>query len=114
MARCDRGYLCAVCGHEVENLTDSVLYLLYVLGEIPAEQLHRLPERHIRCEPSLAQYIDDAGFASVTCEGPFDRRTLDAEFATGEVQRVTAGWRRLQSIPGSGMTILDYPLSDSY
>ena len=35
MARCDQGYLCEVCGAEVEEITESDLYLAYVLGEVP-------------------------------------------------------------------------------
>ncbi len=52
MARCERGYLCAVCGHEVEELQDSELYLRYVLGEVEWDMLHKFPERHIRCNPA--------------------------------------------------------------
>ena len=37
MARCDQGYLCAVCGAEVEEMTESELYLAYVLGEVGAQ-----------------------------------------------------------------------------
>ena len=65
MARCDEGYLCEVCGTDVAAIAESDLYLRYVLGEVPLEQLHLLPERHIRCNPGLAQYIVDADFAAV-------------------------------------------------
>ena len=41
MARCERGYLCEVCGGEVEELTESDLYLRYVLGEVDPELLHQ-------------------------------------------------------------------------
>ncbi len=51
MARCERGYLCEVCGAEVEEIIDSDLYLAYVLGEVPSEELHLRHERHIRCNP---------------------------------------------------------------
>ena len=37
MARCDEGYRCEVCGRDVEAVTDSDLYLRYVLGEVPLE-----------------------------------------------------------------------------
>ena len=33
MARCEKGYLCSVCGQDVEAITESELYLQYVLGE---------------------------------------------------------------------------------
>jgi hypothetical protein len=112
MARCERGYLCEVCGREVEALTDSDLYLRYVLGEVPPEQLHLLPERHIRCNPSLAQYIADPAFAPVRCEGFFAREGLDAAFVAAEEERVTAGWRRLQELPALGLPITEYPLPE--
>ena len=71
MAKCERGYLCEVCGQDVAEITESDLYLRYVLGEVPPEVLHRLPERHVRCNPVLAQFIADPSFAPVRCDGPF-------------------------------------------
>ena len=65
MALCEQGYLCDVCGQEVEEMTDSDLYLRYVLGEVHPEQLHLLRERHIRCNPVTAQFIVDPGFEPV-------------------------------------------------
>jgi hypothetical protein len=112
MARCEQGYLCEVCGKDVEAITDSDLYLRYVLGEVPPEQLHLLPERHIRCNPELAQYIVDPAFAPVRCEGFFAKEALDAAFVAQEEQRVTRGWRRLQEIPSLGIPITEYPLPE--
>ena len=57
MAKCDEGYLCDVCGQDVAELTDSDLYLRYVIGLLDPEVLHTTKERHIRCNPTLAQYI---------------------------------------------------------
>ena len=111
MAKCDEGYRCEVCGRDVEAIVDSDLYLRYVLGEVPLELLHRLPERHIRCNSALSQYISDASFESVMCEGPFGKAELDAAFVLAEEQRVTRGWRRLQAIPRLGLTVPEYPLS---
>jgi hypothetical protein len=110
MARCDQGYLCEVCRKDVEEIVDSDLYLRYVLGEVPIFRLHQLPERHIRCNPALAQYIVDAAFEPVVCEGPFDKQTFDAGFVAAEEARVTRGWRRLQDIPRLGVAIDEYPL----
>ena len=42
MAGCERGYLCAVCGQEVEEITESDLYLRYVLGEVEWERAESL------------------------------------------------------------------------
>jgi hypothetical protein len=111
MAKCDEGYRCDVCGRDVEAVTESDLYLRYVLGEVPLEQLHLWPERHVRCNPALAQYIADPAFEPVTCPGPFGKADLDPEFVRDEERRVTRGWRRLQAIPTLGLTIAEYPLS---
>jgi hypothetical protein len=110
MARCEQGYLCEVCGQEVEDITQSDLYLAYVLGEVPAEELHLRKERHMRCNPERAQYISDPGFPPVVCDGFFDKRSLDAEYVAAEEARVTRGWRRLQEIPSLNIPIIDYPL----
>lgn len=111
MARCDEGYLCEVCGADVAAITESDLYLRYVLGEVPLERLHLQPERHIRCNPALAQYIVDGGFEPVVCDGPFAKAFLDAAFVAAEEARVTRAWRRLQAIPKLGLTIPEYPLA---
>jgi hypothetical protein len=111
MARCDEGYRCEVCGEDVEVVTDSDLYLRYVLGEVPLELLHRLPERHLRCNPALAQYVVDPGFPPVACDGPFGKAGMDPGFVAAEEQRVTRGWQRLQAIPTMGVTIAEYPLA---
>jgi hypothetical protein len=110
MARCEQGYLCDVCGGEVGEITESDLYLRYVLREVPPEQLHLLPERHIRCNPALAQYIVDPAFEPVRCEGVFAKEQMDPEFVAAEEARVTRGWRRLQELPRLGLAIIDYPL----
>ncbi len=112
MARCEEGYLCDVCGQEVEAITESDLYLRYVLGEVPPERLPRSRERHLRCNPAVAQFIVDAAFPPVRCEGPFAKEGLDAAFVLQEEQRVTRGWRRLQSLPTLGLTIDQYPLPE--
>ena len=111
MARCDEGYRCEVCGSDVLAVTDSDLYLRYVLGEIPLERLHVSPERHLRCNPTLTQYIVAADFVPIVCEGVFAKTWLDPEFVAGEELRVTRGWRRLQAIPTLGLTIAEYPLA---
>jgi hypothetical protein len=111
VARCDEGYRCEVCGRDVEAVTDSDLYLRYVLGEVPLELLHRSPERHIRCNPALAQYISDPEFEPVACPGAFDKAGFDPEYVAGEEARVTRGWRRLRAIPALGLAIAEYPLA---
>jgi hypothetical protein len=113
MAVCDQGYLCEVCGQEVDDLVDSDLYLRYVLGEIEPDVLHKVPERHIRCNPSRAQFIVAQGFEPVVVEGPFDKAELDAEFVADEETRVTRGYLRLCELMGQeGVSLLDYPLPE--
>jgi hypothetical protein len=113
MAQCDEGYLCDVCREEVDAITESDLYLRYVLGEVHPEQLHRTKERHIRCNPILAQFVVDAEFEPVHCSGAFAKDQLDPEFVAQEEQRVTRGWKRLQELPGLGLTtIQEYPLPE--
>ena len=112
MAKCDEGYLCEVCGEEVEHLTDSDLYLRYVIGMIDPETLHTTPERHIRCNPVLAQFIQDDEFEDIIIDGEFDRRRLDPEFANQREQLVTRGWRRLKELADLDLPIVDYPLPE--
>jgi hypothetical protein len=111
MASCEQGYICAACGREVEEIHESDLYLRYVLGEVKAEELDRLPERHIRCDPVLAQFIVVEGFLPVVVEeGPFAKVALDPQFVAEEEQRVTRGYMRLQELSARDLSIWDYPL----
>ena len=108
--KCDEGYVCEVCGRDVEAITESDLYLRYVLGEVPLERLHVQPERHIRCNPSLAQFIVDHQFEPVSCVGPFAKASLDPDYVAEQQLRVTAAWKRLQAIPTLGIAVTDYPI----
>ena len=112
MARCDQGYLCDVCGEDVEQITESDLYLRYVLGEVSPLVLPKERERHIRCNPAMAQYIVDPAFDAMRCEGMFAKETLDAAFVREQEERVTRAWRRLQEIPTLGIPITEYPLPE--
>ena len=112
MARCEEGYLCDVCGRDVEAITESDLYLRYVLGEVPPLTLPTQRERHIRCNPATAQYIVDADFPPLRCDGLFAKALLDAEFVKEQETKVTRAWRRLQEIPRLGIPIPEYPLPE--
>jgi hypothetical protein len=109
MAGCERGYLCTICGQDVEEIVDSELYLRYVLGDVEWEALDRSPERHIRCNPILAQFIVDDGFGTVEVDGPFAKAQLDPEFVRTEEARITSGYRRLQELNGASLPISAYP-----
>src|SRR5580693_3345097 len=112
MAKCEEGYLCDVCGGDVDGLAESDLYLRYVIGLLDPETLHTTKERHIRCNPALAQFIVADDFEPLTVEGPFDKRLLDPLFVRQRETLVTRGWRRLHELAGLDLPILDYPLPE--
>jgi hypothetical protein len=112
VAVCEQGYLCEVCGGDVADIIESDLYLRYVLGEVDPETLHVRPERHIRCNPILAQFIVDARFEPVSVEGVFAKSQLDPVFVTTEEARVTRGYQRLLELPALGLPIVEYPLPE--
>jgi len=112
MAKCEEGYLCDVCGGDVAEITDSDLYLRYVIGEVDPETLHTKRERHIRCNPVLAQFIADDDFEPVVVEGEFDKRRLDPGYVRERQSLVTRGWRRLKEVAGLDLPIVDYPLPE--
>jgi len=112
MARCEQGYLCEVCGDEVEDLTESDLYLRYVIGDIDARALLSAPERHIRCNPVQAQFIVDANFEPVMVEGPFAKQGLDSDDVHRREELITRGWRRLQELRQLSIAVSDYPLPE--
>ena len=114
MAKCDEGYLCSICGGDVENITQSDLYLRYVTGMLDAELLHAEPERHIRCNPTLAQFIVAEDFEAVQVEGDFDKSQLDQAHVRQRESLVTRGWQRLKEIRSLGeVSILEFPLPEA-
>src|SRR2546421_12795177 len=112
MVACEQGYLCDVCGKDVEAITESDLYLRYVMGEVSPLELPRQRERHIRCNPATAQYIVDTAFEPVRCDGVFAKESLDRGHVREQEERVTRAWRRLQEIPNLGIPIPEYPLPE--
>jgi len=112
MAKCEQGYLCDVCGKDVEDVTDSDLYLRYIMGQVRPDQLHRTPERHVRCNPTVAQFIVDPAFEPVRVEGPFAKLTLDPAYVAEQELLVTRAWRRLQEIASQPVHLIDYPLPE--
>ncbi len=112
MAKCEEGYLCDVCGGDVEAITDSDLYLRFVIGLLDPETLHTTRERHIRCNPVLAQFIVDAEFEAITVEGDFDKRRLDAAYVRERESLLSRGYRRLREVAGLDLPIIDYPLPE--
>ena len=114
MARCEQGYLCDVCGQEVESIRESDLYLRFVIGELPSRHLLAAPERHLRCNPVNAQFIDAPDFPPVVVEGDFDRRLFDPDFVQQRTLLVTRGWLRLQELADRAQTVPlpEYPLEE--
>ena len=115
MAKCDEGYRCEVCGKDVGRLIDSDLYLRYVIGELDPEVLHTSPERHIRCNPVLAQFIEHPDFEPVVLGDDFSRSHLDADFVRRRVALLTRGYQRLLEIAGdeSNRDVTAYPLPEA-
>ncbi len=112
MAACDTGYICDVCGKDVEAIVESDLYLRYIMGEVSPLALPKQRERHIRCNAAIAQYIVDPAFEPMVCESMFAKANLDAEYVRTQEALVTRAWRRLQEIPTLGLTIPEYPLPE--
>ncbi len=116
MARCDQGYLCRICGEEVESITDSELYLRYVIGEIDPETLHLSPECHLRCAPAFSQFISDSRFdPTVEVDGAFSKLELDGEFVRAREKLVNRGYDRLWAIRSERrkpLTVVEYPLPE--
>ncbi len=112
MAKCDQGYLCEVCGDEVPDITDSDLYLRFILGEIDGRALLAAPERHLRCNPVVAQFIVDPSFEPVVVEGPFGKQQLDSDDVARREELVTRGWRRLQEVRDLNIPFNEYPLPE--
>ncbi|MEL6105677.1 MAG: hypothetical protein AAFU85_06570 [Planctomycetota bacterium] len=112
--RCDEGYRCEVCGEDVTSIVESDLYLRYVIGELDPEVLHTTPERHIRCNPVLAQFIGDDSFEPVRVDGPMSLDHLDQGFVEERRVLITRGYRRLQEIPHwpGDRDITTYPLPE--
>ena len=116
MARCDQGYLCRVCGEEVENITDSQLYLSYVIGEIDPEKLHQTPECHLQCSPAFSQFIADSRFCLKNPVGSdFDKSNLDSIYVIQRSNLITRGYSRLWSIREERrkpLTVVEYLLPE--
>src|SRR5207253_9865386 len=113
MAKCEQGYLCDVCGSDVEAMTDSDLYLRYILGEVRPEELHVSRERHIRCNPVLAQFIVDPSFQPVTCPGAFAKEFLVPNSVAEQEERVTRACGACHSCRVPGLRFWKYPCREA-
>ena len=112
MAKCDEGYPCRVCGEDVENILVSDLYLRYVIGEVDPEVLHTSEEGHVRCNPTLAQFIVHDEFEPVIVEGMMNKSELDPAFVELRESLVTRGWVRLVELSQIELPIKEYPLPE--
>jgi hypothetical protein len=115
MAKCDEGYLCEVCGNDVSSIVESDLYLRFVIGELDPEVLHTSPERHIRCNPVLAQFIDHENFAPLILSSDLAKERLDAEYVAARQTLVTRGYARLLEIASTegDRDVTAYPLPEA-
>ncbi|MCP4172937.1 MAG: hypothetical protein GY758_19430 [Fuerstiella sp.] len=114
MAKCDQGYLCEICGEEVASIRESDLYLRYVTGQMNSRELLASPERHLRCNAVVGQFIVHRDFDMVTVDGPFSKTEMDAIFVTEQESLITRGWRRLQELAelADTLPLSDYPLPE--
>jgi hypothetical protein len=114
MAPCDQGYLCDVCGEEVVSIRESDLYLRFVTGQIESRELLAAQERHLVCNPVVAQFIAAPAFESVDVDGPFSLRELDDQYVHEQSELITRGWHRLQELAQVAQTlsISEYPLPE--
>jgi hypothetical protein len=113
MAKCDEGYRCEVCGEDVTSIVDSDLYLRYVIGELDPEVLHTSAERHIRCNPVLAQFIRHDDFEAVIVLGEWSLTGLDPGNVHRRTALVSRGYARLLEITASegDRDVTAYPLA---
>ncbi|MEM6468840.1 MAG: hypothetical protein AAF802_04675 [Planctomycetota bacterium] len=113
--KCDEGYRCEVCGQDVTSIVESDLYLRFVIGELDPETLHTSAERHIRCNPILAQFISADDFEPVTVRGEMAKESLDAEFVRERIKLVTRGYKRLQEVSrwDGDRDLREYPLPEA-
>ena len=114
MAKCDQGYLCDVCGEEVKNIRVSDLYLRFVTGQIDSQQLLGSAERHLLCNPIVAQFIVDENFDAPTAEGAFSKAELDSAYVADQEELLSRGWRRLQELYkiSAETPLNEYPLPE--
>lgn len=115
MAKCDEGYRCGVCGEDVSSIVESDLYLRYVIGELDPEVLHTSVERHIRCNPVLAQFIQHDDFQRVVVEGAFSLEQLDGDYVAMRTELVSRGYARLHEIAATAgdRDVTAYPLPEA-
>lgn len=96
------------------SIVDSDLYLRFVIGELDPEVLHTSPERHIRCNPVLAQFIEHESFEIVRVSGEFAAELLDEEFRRARALLVTRGYQRLLEIAAMDhRDVTEYPLPEA-
>lgn len=98
MAKCDQGYLCDVCGEEVTDIRESDLYLRFITGQIDSQKLLGSPERHLNCNPVVAQFIVADEFPAPEVAGAFSKAELETDYVREQEELMTVGWQRLQEL----------------
>jgi len=84
-----------------------------VIGLLDPELLHAQPEKHIGCNPALAQFIVDDKFTSIEVDEDFAKHNLDPDFVAQREVLVTRGWHRLKELKALGeVSILEFPLPE--
>ena len=82
-------------------------------GKVDPEVLHTTPERHIRCNPVLAQFISDERFTPVVVEGEMALSQLDTDYVASQTRLVSRAYQRLWELKNvEGVSILEFPLPE--
>ena len=112
---CCGNYRFTTCGEDVTGIVESDLYLRFVIGELDPEVLHTSPERHIRCNPVLAQFIRHDRFEPVLLTGDLSCDGLDPDFVLRRTEWVTRGYARLLEIAATDgdRDVTAYPLPEA-
>ena len=80
---------------------------------IDPELLHATPDKHIRCNPALAQFIVAEDFDPVVVEDEFSKSNLDKVYVQKREKLVTRGWVRLGELKQmQDASILEFPLPE--
>lgn len=88
MAKCDEGYLCEVCGQDVAEISQSDLYLRYVVGNLE-EALSRWDGESDEPEELLRAWeLDDLQISALA----FDREGLLIGTTDGVVHQYRQAW----------------------
>ena len=113
MAKCDEGYLCDVCGQDVAELTDSDLYLRYIIGLLDPEVLHTTKRAPHPLQPDARPVHRRRRFRAGRRRRPVRQTPARPQRSSANRKRlITRGWHRLKEVASLGIPIIEYPLPE--